>query len=140
MLLMSTRMCIICCSELINGYYAGTKTKATFLADKFNMNIRTLNPSLNKLIKAGILKSQVGGVDRGYTFNRDPKEVTIYDIIYAVQGFDFLKNCKDAIEGSKCNLTDCTTCKLFDATNSILEIAQEKYKSITIFDLFMKEQ
>ncbi|MFI3333243.1 MAG: hypothetical protein SNI51_05835 [Rikenellaceae bacterium] len=81
MLLLSTRMCIISSSQLIKGYYAGQKTTATSLSEKYNLNIRTLNPALNKMTRAGILKSQVGGVDRGYIFARDPKEISVMTLL-----------------------------------------------------------
>lgn len=138
MLLMSTRMCIICCSCFIDGYYAGQKTTATNLAEKFGLNIRTLNPSLNKLTHAGILRSQVGGVDRGYIFARDPKDITVYDIIDTVQGLDYMKNCKNSLKGAKCMLENCEECELYKTSMNVIDFAREQYKSTTIYDLFKK--
>ncbi len=140
MLLLSTRMCIISCAEFIKGYHAGQKITATLLAEKFNLNIRTLNPSLNKMTHAGILKSQVGGVDRGYIFTRNPKEISLYDVIAAVQDIGNMKNCKDAVHGAACVFTDCTTCKLYNANNAIMEFAREQFKNISIHDLYINEQ
>ncbi|MFR9530646.1 MAG: Rrf2 family transcriptional regulator [Rikenellaceae bacterium] len=133
---MSTRMCIICCSELINGYYAGHKVTATTLADKFGLNIRTLNPSLNKMKNKGILKSQVGGIDRGYIFARDPHEISVCEVIEAVEGFGYMPNYTDFINGAKCSNKDCEHCHLHQASKVVIDFAKEQYKNISIFDLF----
>ncbi len=134
-------MCIISCSEFIKGYYAGQKTTATTLAQKFGLNIRTLNPSLNKLTHAGILRSQVGSVDRGYIFSRDPKEISIYEIVNATEGFDYMKNCKQMLAGVSCAHKECDDCILYKASSSIVDFSREEYKKISVYDLFMgKEQ
>lgn len=133
-------MCIMCCPELIAGYYAGQKTTATLLAEKFGLNIRTLNPSLNKMTHAGILRSQVGGVDRGYIFTRDPREISVYDIVEAVEGFSYMKTCEEALDGSKCSKEDCTLCPLFETSAQIRDYTKEQYKKISILDLFLKEK
>ncbi len=132
-------MCIISCSELIRGYYTGRKITATHLAEKFDLNIRTLNPSLNKMTHAGILKSQVGGVDRGYIFTRDPKNITVYDVVNAVEGFAYMKNCKNALQGATCSISDCSNCIMFSAAAKIVDFTKEEYKKITIYDLFFNQ-
>lgn len=136
MLLKSTRVCIICCSEFIDSYYAGHKITATSLADKYNLNIRTLNPSLNKMKHKGILQSQVGGMDRGYIFARDPKEITVYEVIEAVQGFGYMANCKDFLNGAKCAKEDCTECQLYLTSKFVTDFAKEQFKLISIYDMF----
>ncbi len=129
-------MCIISCSEFIKGYYAGQKTTATSLAEKFKLNIRTLNPALNKLTRAGILRSQVGGVDRGYILTRDPREISIYDIIIASQGVNYMKTCDVALKGASCALPDCNDCVLFKTSKKITDRISEEYKKISIYDLY----
>lgn len=140
MFLLSTKMCIVSCHELIKGYYAGHKTKATLLAEKFNLNIRTLNPSLNKMTHAGLLKSQVGGIDRGYIFTRDPKEITLYDIINAIEGFSYMKNCEDALHGATCAIDTCDNCILYNTSKLITDNAKEQYKKISIYDMYYNEE
>ncbi len=132
-------MCIICCSDLIKSYYAGNKITATSLADKYNLNIRTLNPSLNKMKQKGILQSQVGGVDRGYIFARDPKEITVYEVIEAVQGFGYMENCKDFLNGAKCAKDDCSECHLHLTSKYVTDFAREQYKYISVYDLFERD-
>ncbi|MFR9528007.1 MAG: Rrf2 family transcriptional regulator [Rikenellaceae bacterium] len=140
MILLSTRMCIICCSEFIRGYYAGQKTTATSLAEKFKLNIRTLNPALNKLTRAKILRSQVGGVDRGYILTRDPHDISIYDIIIASQGVNYMKTCNVALKGATCALPDCNDCILFKTSKMITDQISEEYKKISIYDLYHNQE
>lgn len=139
MFLMSTKMCIISCSAFVDGYYAGRKTTATSLAKKFGLNIRTLNPSLNKLIHAGILRSQVGGVDRGYIFTRDPKEITIADIIEAVEGFSSTTKRSNALRDVLSSIDQSVDQRLSDTHDQVANFAREQYSKITIYDLFKKE-
>ncbi|MFI3285387.1 MAG: Rrf2 family transcriptional regulator [Rikenellaceae bacterium] len=129
-------MCIICCSEFIKGYNSGQKITATSLSEKFNLNIRTLNPSLNKMTHAGILRSQVGGVDRGYIFARDPKDISVYEIVAAVQDLGNLKNCKEAVDGASCFFSNCDSCKLYMTNNAIMNYARSLYNDLSIYDLF----
>ncbi len=129
-------MCIISCSEFIKGYYAGQKITATSLSEKYNLNIRTLNPALNKMTRAGILKSQVGGIDRGYIFARDPKEISVYDVIDAIQGLEYMKCCTELVHEATCERGTCEGCKLFQNTNSIVDFARERFKNTTVYDLF----
>ncbi len=135
MFLMSTRACIICCAELINGYHTGQKTPATLLAKKFSINIRTLNPSLNKMTRAGILKSQVGGADRGYIFARDPKDISLYEVVEAIQGFDYMRDCKEVTQAT-CSLDSCANCPFYHASKQITDYSRELLKEISITDLF----
>ncbi len=139
MFLMSTKMCIISCSAFIDGYYAGTKTTATSLAKRFGLNIRTLNPSLNKLIQAGILRSQVGGVDRGYIFTRDPKEITLCDIIEAIEGFSDTHKRRDELRDVLSSIDKSVDEKLAETTERVDNYAREQYKQISVYDLFRKE-
>ncbi len=132
-------MCIISCASLINGYYAGHKVTATSLAEQFGLNIRTLNPSLNKLTRAGILRSQVGGPDRGYIFARDPKQISIYDVIEAVEGMSYMKTCTEALKGARCKTADCTVCSLYKSSAKVIDFAREQYKKTSIYDLFMED-
>ncbi len=133
---MSTRMCIISCAELIKGYESGKKITATLLAEKYKLNIRTLNPSLNKMTHAGLLKSQVGGVDRGYILARHPKEISIYDIVEAVEGLSYMKNCKEALHGANCENGDCEDCWLHKASMKVTDFAREEFKKVSIHDLY----
>ena len=43
-------------------------------------------PSLRRIAQVGILKSRVGGLDRGFMLFRDPELMFLYKIIIALEG------------------------------------------------------
>ncbi len=52
------------------------------------------------LVKAGILTSRVGGTyeQRGSMFAKDPKEITLYDIVYALEDDEPVECCGDILK------------------------------------------
>ena len=73
---------------MVSNYYSGVPIKIPEIADVYGFKPRSINPSFSKLVKAGILSSRVGGTydQRGFMFTKDPKEITLYDIVYALEG------------------------------------------------------
>ena len=63
----------------------GTKITGAALAEKQNIPERFLLKIMRSLTKAGIMKSY-RGVEGGFALQRAPKDITLFDIIDAVEG------------------------------------------------------
>ena len=70
----------------------GTKITGAALAEKQNIPERFLLKIMRSLTKAGIMKSY-RGVEGGFALQRAPKDITLFDIIDAVEGQTELQRC-----------------------------------------------
>lgn len=76
----------------------GETVSAAELAKPLNCPAAYLSQILSKLKPAGILKSQ-RGLGGGVFLARKPHEISLLEVIDAVDGTDFFKNCFLGIEG-----------------------------------------
>lgn len=105
--LRSTHLTIMAIPYLVENYYEGVHTTNPELSEVYNINPRSLMVSLRRLTQVGVLKSQVGGVYPGFKFAKDPKEISMYDVIVALEGSTRMNECRYATEDVKCKLQDC---------------------------------
>lgn len=134
MFLTSTRISLIVCRGLVRSYKNNTKLTAPELAALYNLNIRILNTSLRTLVKAGVLNSQVGGSEPGFIFSRDPRSISLFEIVTVFEGESKMMCCKDVISNIKCDVDDCANCLVYGGINQNLRDLSEKLKSISIYD------
>lgn len=138
MLLNYSRLFIIVIPYLTNAYYQNRYVAAPEMAQRYNMNARALMPSLNRLTRAGILRSRVGGNEPGYIFGRDPLSITFLDIINALEGERFFECCDEAIDGVKCDYKDKNVCKnkqecmMYDIFNGIILQTKTRLRKINL--------
>ena len=71
---------------------SGTKITGAVLAEQELIPERFLLKIMRSLIAAGIMKS-FRGVDGGFALNRDPQEISLLDVIRAVEGDAYLQRC-----------------------------------------------
>lgn len=76
----------------------GATVSAADLAKPLNCPAPYLSQVLSKLKPSGILKSQ-RGLGGGVYLARVPGEISLLDVIEAIDGTDFFKNCFLGIEG-----------------------------------------
>lgn len=88
-----------------------------------------LEQLFSSLRKAKLIKS-IRGAQGGYVLNRAPEEITIYDIIYVLEGPIEVSNC---LEEVSCNNIDCCATRLLwkKIKNSIDSVTS----SITLKDI-----
>ena len=88
-----------------------------------------LEQLFSSLRRAKLIKS-VRGAQGGYVLNRAPEEITIYDIIYVLEGPIEVSNC---LEEVSCNNIDCCATRLLwkKIKNSIDSVTS----SITLKDI-----
>ncbi|NRZ85039.1 Rrf2 family protein [Clostridium beijerinckii] len=68
------------------------KLDAKSLSEKGNIPLRFLLKLTRKLTQAGILKSY-RGVNGGYAITREPKDITLKDVVEAIQGPIIVTRC-----------------------------------------------
>ena len=77
------------------------------LAEMYSMPQEALAKILQKLTKAGLLVSQYG-TNGGYTLARDPRRISAFEVIRAIDGPLFITSCSAATED--CEQSDrCTS-------------------------------
>lgn len=136
-LLFRTRLSIIACRDMVPHYYSGEPTKIPEIAEKYGFKPKSLNPSFSNLVKAGILNSRIGGTfeERGFTFTRDPKLITLYDIVKSVEGDDEVECCVDKL---KCKPRKCKDCSIHEELQVVLEHRRRVLSATSIYEHFEK--
>lgn len=115
----------------------GTKITGAALAAKQNIPERFLLKIMRSLTAAGIMKS-FRGVDGGFALQRQAKDITLFDIIEAVEGQTELQRCLH--DETSC-WKGCTgMCSIYNAFASIQKELEEKLKSINFDDLAAQEK
>ena len=132
MILTHTRCGLIACRILAHAYYEGTWMTAPVIAAHYNMNVRSLMPSLRTLAKVGILHSRVGGKEPGFIFARDPREISLLEVITALEGSKEVVCCKSVIAGLTCDCGDFSGCMIYELFQSVILDVQSHFSSISI--------
>ena len=105
----------------------GEVVEAKIIAEEEHIPIRFLLKIFRLLTRAGIVESY-RGVSGGYALSRAPKEITIKDVVEAVEGPVRINRC--LIDPEECNKRSTSRCPLHRALFSIqqtLENELEKY-------------
>ncbi|MFI3265159.1 MAG: Rrf2 family transcriptional regulator [Rikenellaceae bacterium] len=138
MLLIPTQLAILVCTHLVPYYFEGVRVGVPEMQKRFNVNPRTLNPALRTLVHAGILNSRTGGLDRGYILARDPKSISVYDIVHLIQGEPKVECCVETHGCMNCEAVKCSNgyCKIFNRLNSVLEISRQEIGKISLYDQY----
>ncbi len=130
----STRLALIASRFLTEAYYNGYKIPSTDLTSEYNMNSRALMPALRKLTNAGILRSQTGGNEPGFIFARDPKTISLYEIITILEGKTMMMRCNELVNDICCDVEDCDNCIFYTLTKEGLQNIKAKFENVTVFD------
>ncbi len=109
-----------------------TRLDAKTIADKTNVTLRFALKILRKLVASGIVKS-FKGTQGGYELAKEPKNITLNDVIQTVEGTYYLSRClHDDYSCSRGKSGICCYQKVF---NEISEMVQDKLKAYS-FDMF----
>ncbi len=104
------------------------------LADIYGMPQEALAKILQCLTKAGVLLSQ-HGINGGYVLARDPRKITAFEVIQAIEGPLFITSCSstehDCDQSSRCTVRE----PLRKVSRSIEEVLSQ----LTIWDLTQPE-
>ena len=105
-------------------------SSAKDIAEAYHIPLQLLAKILQRLTKVGILKSHAG-MNGGYALSRDPREITAFEVIHAIDGPLFITSCI-TITGS-CDLNDICTIK--EPLRRVNDSISELLKNIRISDL-----
>ncbi|NMF07335.1 RrF2 family transcriptional regulator [Clostridium beijerinckii] len=92
------------------------KLDAKSLSEKGNIPLRFLLKLTRKLTQAGILKSY-RGVNGGYAITREPKDITLKDVVEAIQGPIIVTRC--VYDGKACSANKADHCSIHKALYNI---------------------
>jgi Rrf2 family protein len=100
---------LIALKHLAESAHAGEASSAKDIADAYDLPQEALAKILQRLVKAGLLKS-VHGTNGGYVLAKSPNVISAYDVIRAIDGPMFFTACVthkgDCDQLSKCNVKE----------------------------------
>lgn len=114
----------------------GTKITGAALAEKQNIPERFLLKIMRSLTAAGIMKSY-RGIEGGFALQRAPRDITLFDIIEAVEGQTELQRCLHDM--GTCTRGCSGMCSIYAAFADIQRDLAKKLKSIHFEDLARQE-
>lgn len=107
--------------------------KVEEIGEKTSLKIPFTRKALQKLSHAGIL-SATPGPNGGYTLNHNPKEISIMDIVHAIDGVDNYNTC--VMGFSQCSQE--LACPMHDTWSGLKVQLIEKFEKLTLHDLSLK--
>jgi len=103
-------------------------SSTSVLAAETGLNEPTVAKVLKDLIKSGLVAS-TRGANGGYTLNGDPKEISVRQVIEAIEGPIALADCVDG-HATGCAVQVCGTRGNWDQVNTAMIAALENVKLI----------
>ncbi len=137
MFLISTKLFFVVSVTLVEAYYKGVKVGVPYIAEKFNVNKRTLSIVFNRLMRTGFLRSQTGGSNAGFIFTDDPRTITIADITIALEGEQRMDSFRELCPESICMQENCDGCLLKEVANDAIKASYSKLSSVSLYDLYV---
>lgn len=113
------------------------KTGIKQIGSELDLPVPFLGKILQQLAKQKILKS-MKGPNGGFSILKDPRSITIYDIVAAIDGEDAFTDC--IMHNGPCRCVDRTKkpCPIHDDYAQIRSELIQLFKSRTIYDLVKK--
>lgn len=109
--------------------YGATPTSIKTIAIRQNISECYLEQLFAPLRKAKIINS-IRGAQGGYVLNKEPKDITVAEVIYILEGPIEIADC---IEGATCDNVDlCATRLLWEKIKNSID---DVMKSITLQDI-----
>jgi Rrf2 family transcriptional regulator, iron-sulfur cluster assembly transcription factor len=108
------------------------KLDAKFLSEKGSIPLRFLLKLTRKLIQAGIVKSY-RGINGGYAITREPKDITLKDVVEAIQGPIIINRC--TYDKEVCSANKGNHCSIHKALCNIQNTMINELAKVTFEDL-----
>jgi Rrf2 family protein len=100
------------------------------LAEMYSIPQEALAKILQRLTKAGLLVSQYG-TNGGYTLARDPRRISAFEVIRAIDGPLFITSCSSA--ANDCDQSD--RCTVREPLRRVSRSIEEVLNKLTIWDM-----
>lgn len=110
-------------------------TDAQTISDHEFIPIRFLLKIMPSLIRAGIIRSQ-RGIGGGYALARDPKNITLLDVVEAVEGPIYLNRCLE--DEAYCSKRSAQVCQIHSVLAEIQDILENELDRRNFADLLDK--
>ncbi len=104
------------------------------LAGDYHIPHEALAKILQGLTRAGLLVSQ-HGINGGYTLARDPRAITAFEVIQAIEGPLFMTSCSTT--SSDCDQS--SRCTVREPLRKVSRSIEEVLSQLTIWDLTQPE-
>lgn len=112
------------------GY--GEKIEAKAISENENIPLRFLLKLLRKLTQVDIIKS-FRGVNGGYALNKLPEEITLRQVVEAIDGPVYVSRCQ--IDPAGCNLSRANKCEIHRALGKVQSKIIMELEGINFKDL-----
>ncbi|AGF55448.1 MULTISPECIES: RrF2 family transcriptional regulator [Clostridium] len=110
----------------------GAKVDAATMAKHEELPLRFLLKLLRKLIAPGIIKS-FRGINGGYSLNKLPEEITLLDVIEAIDGPIYVNRC--IADPGFCNAKKGNRCEIHRALSGVQKSLVLQLSKINFNDL-----
>ncbi|OOM69971.1 HTH-type transcriptional regulator CymR [Clostridium puniceum] len=108
------------------------KLDAKFLSEKGSIPLRFLLKLTRKLTQVGIVRSY-RGVNGGYAITREPKDITLKDVVEAIQGPIIINRC--TYDKKACSANKGSHCSIHKALCNIQNTMINELTKVTFEDL-----
>lgn len=88
--------------DLVEGYHKKRNIASTEAAQRAGVNPISLQQGYKQLVLAGIIESRNGRDNPGYKIIRDPKEITLLEVLKALEVFPRMQCTHKNKNGSEC--------------------------------------
>lgn len=105
------------------------------IAKRQQISVKYLESIFATMRRAGIIKG-IRGANGGYLLVKDPKDVTIFDIVYSMQGFIAPVGCVEDV----CSCNNYQACVTRDVWVSLTESISTTLKGFSLADLIEKHR
>ena len=102
------------------------------ISDKYNVPYELLSKVLQELKKCGLLSSSLG-MNGGYKLDKDPDQITIQQVISAIDGGISLTECQQGKTKDNCIIFD--NCSIKDPMHKIQNELQNFFNKKKVSDL-----
>lgn len=113
----------------------GEVVEAQRIAEQEHIPMRFLLKIMPSLVKAGIMRS-IRGVGGGYVLAKHPKEISLLDVVEAIEGPIRINKC--LIEARYCNKQAAPACAIHQALGGIQQTLIQELKASSFDDLVQK--
>ncbi len=129
---MSARVGLQALAVMVDTWEINERICNKDIAEKVGCSQKTLTPLLIKLVKADILSSATGGTVRGYRLMRDPRSISVAEIMRIINGRVVFHCCKDLMS------INCTRkkdeCLIYKTINLKIIAFVKRFEDISLYD------
>lgn len=119
---------------LANFSDVGKKIGIKKISDDLKIPSPFLGKILQSLAREKILSS-TKGPHGGFSLGRDPKEISLFDIVIHVDGEEYFNNCIIRLETCSCFAEEITTCPVHKRFSHIRGQLISFYQDTSLFDI-----